>query len=192
MTSGEILLSLRYLPTAEKLTVSIIKAINLATTTTTTTAAAAAAIDFHDENKQRDHDGDGSDVAGDDAAVAEANVSMASLGNILLPDPYVKTSLMYNDRVIKRKKTATRISTLNPVFDESMTFDVPLECIDKVYLNIRVYSGKSCNHRLIGACAVGSNISSLARDHWKAMLQFPRKQVAKWYQLQIPSTSSCH
>ncbi|CAH2076484.1 unnamed protein product, partial [Iphiclides podalirius] len=86
---GDICFSLRYVPTAGKLTVVILEAKNL---------------------KKMDVGG--------------------------LSDPYVKIALMQNGKRLKKKKTSIKKCTLNPYYNESFTFEVPFEQIQKVNLVI--------------------------------------------------------
>ena len=44
---------------------------------------------------------------------------------MLVPDPYVKIYLLYNDQRIAKKKTHVKKRTLNPVFNESFVFELP-------------------------------------------------------------------
>ena len=88
---GDICFSLRYVPTAGKLTVVILEAKNL---------------------KKMDVGG--------------------------LSDPYVKISLMQNGKRLKKKKTTIKKNTLNPYYNESFSFEVPFEQIQKVTLIITV------------------------------------------------------
>ena len=53
-------------------------------------------------------------------------------------DPYVKVSLMCEGKRIKKKKTTVKKSTLNPVYNEAMVFDVPQENVEDIYLAIKV------------------------------------------------------
>ncbi|KAG8196911.1 hypothetical protein JTE90_027615 [Oedothorax gibbosus] len=135
---GEVMLSLCYLPTAGRLTVTIIKARNLKVM----------------------------DITGSS-------------------DPYVKVSLMCQGKRVKKKKTSVKKSTLNPVYNEALVFDVPAENIEDVALIVKVidYDRVGANE-VMGCFAIGSNCIGLGRDHWIEMLDNPRKPVAQWYTLQ--------
>lgn len=134
---GELLFSLCYLPTAGRLTVTIIKARNLKAM----------------------------DITGSS-------------------DPYVKVALMCQGRRIKKKKTTVRRSTLNPVYNEALIFDVPAENIDEcsVVVHVMDYDRVSSNESM-GSCCAGLQAIGQGRDHWLEMLDAPRKPVAHWYHL---------
>jgi Ca2+-dependent lipid-binding protein len=56
--------------------------------------------------------------------------------HLLALDPYVKMYLLYNSQRIAKKKTHVKKRTLNPVFNESFVFDIPVgaEGLDNVSL----------------------------------------------------------
>lgn len=138
---GDICFSLRYVPTAGKLTVVILEAKNL---------------------KKMDVGG--------------------------LSDPYVKIALMMNGKRIKKKKTSIKKCTLNPYYNESFTFEVPFEQIQKVSLVVtvvdydRIGSSDSIGKVVLGCSAPsGSELR-----HWMDMLASPRRPIAQWHTLKDP------
>lgn len=56
----------------------------------------------------------------------------------LLADPYVKVSLICDGRRLKKKKTSIKKNTLNPTYNEAIIFDIPPENMDQVSLHISV------------------------------------------------------
>lgn len=53
-------------------------------------------------------------------------------------DPYVKVYLICDGRRLKKRKTTTKKSTLNPVYNEAIIFDIPPENVEQVSLSIIV------------------------------------------------------
>jgi len=135
---GDICFSLRYVPTAGKLTVVVLEAKNL---------------------KKMDACG--------------------------LSDPYVKLSLLLNGKRIKKKKTSTKKTTLNPYYNESFTFDVPYEQLQKVSLTVTVVDyDRIGTSDPIGQVVLGCNSSGTELRHWSDMLANPRRPIAQWHPLQ--------
>ncbi|XP_049789233.1 synaptotagmin 1 isoform X4 [Schistocerca nitens] len=137
---GDICFSLRYVPTAGKLTVVILEAKNL---------------------KKMDVGG--------------------------LSDPYVKIALMQNGKRLKKKKTSIKKCTLNPYYNESFTFEVPFEQIQKVQLVITVVDyDRIGTSEPIGKVVLGYNASGTELRHWSDMLASPRRPIAQWHTLKDP------
>jgi len=137
---GDICFSLRYVPTAGKLTVVILEAKNL---------------------KKMDVGG--------------------------LSDPYVKIALMMNGKRIKKKKTSIKKCTLNPYYNESFTFEVPFEQIQKVQLVITVVDyDRIGTSEPIGKVVLGCNATGTELRHWMDMLASPRRPIAQWHTLKDP------
>ncbi|TSK45837.1 Synaptotagmin-1 [Bagarius yarrelli] len=143
---GEICFSLRYVPTASKLTVVILEAKNL---------------------KKMDTGG--------------------------LSDPYVKIQLALDKKKWKKKKTSVKKQTLNPYFNESFTFEVSFDQIQRVQLVISVWDHDNVSRNdAIGKIHLGCNASGNQLRHWADMLSNPRRPVAQWHTLlsaeQVDST----
>ncbi|XP_023697902.1 synaptotagmin VIII [Paramormyrops kingsleyae] len=143
---GEICFSLRYVPTANKLTIVILEAKNL-----------------------KDMDINGSS------------------------DPYVKAQLILDKKKWKKKKTSVKKKTLNPYFNESFTFDVSFEQIQKLQLVISVWDhDKLSRNDAMGKIFLGCDSTGNQLRHWADMLSNPRRPVAQWHSLlsaeQVDST----
>ncbi|CAF1514227.1 unnamed protein product [Adineta steineri] len=137
---GDICFSLRYVPTAGKLTITILEAKNL---------------------KKMDVGG--------------------------LSDPYVKLSLMMNGKRLKKKKTSIKKCTLNPYYNESFTFEVPFEQIQKVQLAVTVVDyDRIGTSEPIGKVVLGCNATGTELRHWSDMLASPRRPIAQWHSLKDP------
>ncbi|XP_028440801.1 synaptotagmin-1b [Perca flavescens] len=134
---GDICLSLRYVPTAGKLTVVILEAKNL---------------------KKMDVGG--------------------------LSDPYVKIHLMQNGKRLKKKKTTIKKNTLNPYYNESFSFEVACEQLEKVQIAVTVLDyDKIGKNDAIGKVLLGSNSTGTEQRHWEDMLANPRRPIAQWHSL---------
>uniref|UniRef100_A0A8B9K140 Synaptotagmin Ib n=1 Tax=Astyanax mexicanus TaxID=7994 RepID=A0A8B9K140_ASTMX len=134
---GDICLSLRYVPTAGKLTVVVLEAKNL---------------------KKMDVGG--------------------------LSDPYVKIHLMQNGKRLKKKKTTIKKHTLNPYYNESFSFEVPSEQIQKVQVVVTVLDyDKIGKNDAIGKVFMGLHSSGTEQRHWADMLANPRRPIAQWHAL---------
>ncbi|KAI5624598.1 synaptotagmin-6 [Silurus asotus] len=141
---GEIMFSLCYLPTAGRLTITVIKCRNL------------KAMDINGYS-----------------------------------DPYVKISLICDGKRLKKKKTATKKNTLNPTYNEAITFDIPPENMDQISLDVSVMDYDLVGHNeVIGVNRVGSCAEGMGRDHWNEMLAYPRKPITHWHPLIEPKKSA--
>uniref|UniRef100_A0A0N4UPU8 Protein amnionless n=1 Tax=Dracunculus medinensis TaxID=318479 RepID=A0A0N4UPU8_DRAME len=98
-----------------------------------------------------------------------------------LSDPYVKIYLMMQNKRLEKKKTTIKMKTLNPYYNESFSFDVSPEKVQRVHLQITVsdYDRVGSNER-IGQVIIGHNASGVALKQWNDMLATPRRSVAQW------------
>uniref|UniRef100_A0A8C2PYE0 Synaptotagmin Vb n=1 Tax=Cyprinus carpio TaxID=7962 RepID=A0A8C2PYE0_CYPCA len=96
-----------------------------------------------------------------------------------LSDPYVKIVLQHNDKCLKKKKTTVKKNTLNPYFNESFSFDIPFEQIQKVQL-ITVYDyDKLGSNDPTGKSFIGFGATGVSLRHWSEMLANPRRPVVQ-------------
>ncbi|KAJ7997694.1 hypothetical protein DPEC_G00214790 [Dallia pectoralis] len=101
-----------------------------------------------------------------------------------LSDPYTKVQLVLDRKKWKRKKTAVKKCTLNPYFNESFTFDVSFEQIQRVQLVISVWDhDKLTRNDAIGKIFLGCNATGNQLRHWADMLSNPRRPMAQWHHL---------
>uniref|UniRef100_A0AC34RH97 C2 domain-containing protein n=1 Tax=Panagrolaimus sp. JU765 TaxID=591449 RepID=A0AC34RH97_9BILA len=102
-----------------------------------------------------------------------------------LSDPYVKIYLMMQNKRLEKKKTTIKMKTLNPYYNESFSYDVPPEKMQRVHLHIIVsdYDRVGSNER-IGQVIIGPNATGAGQRHWLEMLGTPRRSVAQWHTLQ--------
>ena len=86
---------------------------------------------------------------------------------------------MYDGKQLKRVKTTVRESSLNPVYHESFSFDVPLIELEKVYFSLVIshYQKELKRSKLIGRIYLGLNFDVAAREHWTSMTNNPRKWI---------------
>ncbi|XP_029378182.1 synaptotagmin VIII [Echeneis naucrates] len=134
---GEICFSLRYVPTAGKLTVVILEAKNLK----------------------------GMDMGG-------------------ASDPYVKVQLALDKKKWKKRKTSIKKKTLNPYYNESFTFDVSFEQIQRVNLVVSVWDHDAVTRNdAMGKIFLGCDATGNQLRHWADMLSNPRRPVAQWHSL---------
>lgn len=102
-----------------------------------------------------------------------------------LSDPYVKLSLMLNGKRVKKKKTTIKKYTLNPYYNESFSFEVPFEQIQKVNLIVTVVDyDRIGTSEPIGRIVLGCNATGAELRHWSDMLSNPRRPIAQWHTLQ--------
>ncbi|EDO31747.1 predicted protein [Nematostella vectensis] len=142
---GDLLVSLSYMPTAERLSVVIMKARNL------------------------------------NPPFSEWSSQPRDIS------PFVKVVLLFDGQKVKKKKTSTRKQEKNPVYNESMLFDIPPHFLHRVILLISVADKPSDSRRsdIIGRVVIGSPSSGEALSHWNQMLVSPRRPIAAWHKLRL-------
>ncbi|NWR21979.1 SYT7 protein, partial [Emberiza fucata] len=99
-------------------------------------------------------------------------------------DPYVKVWLMYKDKRVEKKKTVVMKRCLNPVFNESFTFDIPTERLRETTIVITVMDkDRLSRNDVIGKIYLSWKSGPGEVKHWKDMIARPRQAVAQWHQL---------
>lgn len=139
---GDLMVSIAYLPSAERLTVNVIKARNL-------------------------------------RVVDDSRNSS---------DPFVKVSLVYNNKRLKKKKTTVFRNTCSPVFNEAFTFDASKDMIKKSLIEFLVlHDSLLGGNELLGRGVVGNSpdIRAEERKFFQDVLR-SNVAVAEWVPLTDP------
>ncbi|XP_069702794.1 synaptotagmin-5-like [Periplaneta americana] len=149
---GDILFGVSYLPTAQRISISVIKANNL------------KYLDIVE-------------------SIADFN-------------PYVRVVQLNGStgRSLKRKKTAFKIATESPEFNETLTFDlVPSQLETATFLVLlcsrdsdaaTAAGDKRSRDKCLGRVALGGHVAGKReRDHWLSVMQSPRRVVSMWHTL---------
>ncbi|XP_071814761.1 synaptotagmin-17-like isoform X2 [Apostichopus japonicus] len=98
-------------------------------------------------------------------------------------DPYVRTQLVIDEKVMKTKKTTTKKNTLDPVFNESFSFNVAPSSLKSVSVIASVwdYNSKGKDN-FVGQVIMGKHLSGSSEvTHWTRMLESQRSPVAQWH-----------
>ena len=89
---------------------------------------------------------------------------------------------MSEGKKVEKKKTTIKEKTLNPVFNESLIFNVPYERIRQTSLNISVMDyDRMGRNELIGQIVLGSKSGPMEVKHWNEMFAKSRQPVAQWH-----------
>ncbi|CAB3360115.1 synaptotagmin-7 isoform X6 [Cloeon dipterum] len=101
-------------------------------------------------------------------------------------DPYVKVWLQFGDKRIEKRKTAIFKCTLNPVFNDTFSFNVPWEKIRECSLDVMVMDFDNIGrNELIGRILLAGKNGSGASEtkHWQDMITKPRQTIVQWHRL---------
>ncbi|XP_075214201.1 synaptotagmin alpha [Lycorma delicatula] len=134
---GELMVSLAFLPSAERLTVVVIKARNLRVVDDTRTSS----------------------------------------------DPYVKVTLIHNGRRYKRKKTSVHRNTVNPAFNEALTFDINRDTLSQCRIEFSVLHDSLLGpNESLGRAFVSPD----SEKHFFNEMLTSKTATAKWLSLTDP------
>ncbi|OWK17479.1 SYT12, partial [Cervus elaphus hippelaphus] len=176
---GEILLSLSYLPTAERLTVVFSIPLDPAALEEKSLRFSVFGIDEDERNVS--------------TGVVELKLSVLDLplqpfsGWLYLQDqnkvnPFVKVYLLQDGRKMSKKKTAVKRDDPNPVFNEAMIFSVPATVLQDLSLRVTVAESSSDGRGdNVGHVIIGPSASGMGTTHWNQMLATLRRPVSMWH-----------
>ncbi|XP_077178925.1 synaptotagmin-11 isoform X1 [Paroedura picta] len=100
-------------------------------------------------------------------------------------NPYVKVNVYYGRKRIAKKKTHVKKCTLNPVFNESFIYDIPVDLLPDISIEFLVIDfDRTTKNEVVGRLILGAHsVTAGGVEHWREVCENPRKQVAKWHSL---------
>nr|XP_033778934.1 synaptotagmin-11 [Geotrypetes seraphini] len=100
-------------------------------------------------------------------------------------NPYVKVNVYYGKKRIAKKKTHVKRCTLNPVFNESFIYDIPVDLLADISIEFLVIDfDRTTKNQVVGRLVLGAHsITTNGVEHWREVCDNPRKLVAKWHSL---------
>lgn len=88
------------------------------------------------------------------------------------------------DKTIKTRKTSSRKNTIDPVFNETLSFNIPGDiCLEDSSLHVTVWDGTSRDDFVGRVTLSKTNTGVKEMNHWKTMLQALRGAQAQWHSL---------
>lgn len=100
------------------------------------------------------------------------------------PAPYVEVSLIHEERILKQKKTVVKEENRNPVFNETLTFHIPVGILHQTSfkLSVKSQTPKRTEDYLLGKVFLGPSSTGGEFDHWNEM-RINNKPIARWHKL---------
>ncbi|XP_037070879.1 synaptotagmin-7-like isoform X1 [Pollicipes pollicipes] len=101
-------------------------------------------------------------------------------------DPYVKVWLNFGEKRIEKRKTPVQKCTLEPIYNETFSFEVPWERIRECSLDVRVMDFDNVGrNELIGRILLAGKGGTGQSEvkHWQDMIAKPRQTVVQWHRL---------
>ncbi|XP_037739258.1 synaptotagmin-11 isoform X3 [Chelonia mydas] len=100
-------------------------------------------------------------------------------------NPYVKVNVYYGRKRIAKKKTHVKKCTLNPIFNESFIYDIPVDLLPDISIEFLVIDfDRTTKNEVVGRLILGAHsITTGGVEHWREVCENPRKQIAKWHSL---------
>lgn len=100
------------------------------------------------------------------------------------PASYVEVSLIHEGRILKQKKTVVKEENRSPVFNETLTFHIPVGILHQTsfMLSVKSQTLKRTEDDLLGKIFLGPSSTGGEFDHWNEM-RINNKPIARWHKL---------
>ncbi len=99
-------------------------------------------------------------------------------------DPYVKIIQMQNGKRVKKFKTPVKMCDLNPYYNQSFKLEVDPITIAKLELHVFVMDyDRVGSNDAIGWLKFGMNAEGTAGQHWRSVINNPKRSMAQWHSL---------
>lgn len=163
---GEVLLSLKFLPTSQRLEVGLLKVRTVPAETHSDTGKSHISTQPKIRPSQ----------------IRSMKYSLKS--NLLFTALYARISIQCNQYRLRYQKTSAVSRCLMTIFNEVFIFSLPEFPLERCKITVSVYETRKTNKHLIGQLTVGKEKSSEDK-HWNLMMCSVRQPVAKWHGLMI-------
>ncbi len=116
--------------------------------------------------------------------------NIRSVGKKTAPDSYVKVSILNKDgRKIKKKKTSTQKSTMNPTYNEEIVFThLKKELLNEIVIKLTIFHDSITNREALGTLLISSESQGNKYIQWKEMID-GKKSIA-WCHSLLPISSN--
>ncbi|KAJ1373770.1 hypothetical protein KIN20_036275 [Parelaphostrongylus tenuis] len=113
-------------------------------------------------------------------------VELIGMDSTGFSDPYCKVSLTPITSKAHRQRTSIKKRTLNPEFNETLTFIVPFKDLPKKTLQIGVYDHDLGKHDdYIGGIVLSTSAKDERGKQWCNCIKNPGQTFEMWHQLQL-------
>lgn len=108
-------------------------------------------------------------------------------------DSYVKVTQFIDNKEVKKRKTSSIRGTLDPEFDESLSFDLRSDQLQSCSLVFSIWSrqgsypksgSRGPSKTLVGRFSMGKySTGRREHAHWNCLVKYNRSPAARWHAL---------
>lgn len=101
----------------------------------------------------------------------------------MLADPFVKVTLSYPGKKVKKKKTSTIRNCVNPMWNEALVFSHSRSLLADTIVELTVVHDNLLGaNEPVGHVVIGSNTAGEELGHWNDMIN-SKTAMARWHHL---------